>query len=390
MKICSSIDDNRVSARSVLIELSIADYLDLARKIYRRNEFQRQRVKSSKSVYSLLKSDILRGCVFPPIVLAYKKPIGTLESDLENAVRTDTDSFVLLDGLQRTHTLLDIANELNQDDPNLKQFHERPIRCEIYEGINRIGILYRMLTLNTGQTPMSVRHQIEMLYLDYMSAPRDDIFLVREIDAKRARSINHHNFRDIIEGVNSYLERSESPLDRGQILENIATLENLAKESEGHDVFSGFLQAWNKFLRQIEILDIKFSQLPDDSAEKDEDSERAESQKLWARTGVQAFRRAQAISGFGAAIGILRDEEDASFESLRLDQIQVGGETDEFMSILNEYIGRINDRAKKIGNAQRLFFRQFFKYLFWNVSDTKNNMLKSLEEAYKSALRIGI
>jgi hypothetical protein len=386
MRITSILEDKKVSAKSVLIELSIRDYLELAKKIYRKNNFQRRRVRSSKTVYSLLKTDMRQGCVIPPVVLAYTKPAGTLEASLHEAIRNDSDHFVLLDGLQRSLTLMEVESE-TAGQPDVQQaFLDRTMRCEIYEGINKIGILYRMLTLNTGQTPMSVRHQIEIMYQDYLDVPIEGITLLREADARRARQPNCYNFRDVIEGLNSYLERSESPLDRGDILDNISSLESLAKENDRYDVFTDFLTSWNRLIQKITSFDLKHptEQLVDDPDEPT-------SAKVWGTSGVQVFKRAQAISGFGAAIGILRDEDETtSFGTLDIDNIVVGVEDEEFMLEFNELMQTLNSRAKRIGNAQRLFFRQFFKMLFWAESGAYLNMARALNEGFKSAIRIGI
>ncbi|WP_250532729.1 hypothetical protein [Caballeronia sp. AZ10_KS36] len=187
MEIKSILEDKKVSAKSVLIEISIADYLTLAKQIYKKNNLQRKRVRSSKTVYSLLKNDILEGCVIPPVVLAYTKPAGTLEQDLPRALKQDSANFVLLDGLQRSLTLMEIEAETSDRPIIQERFLQTKIRCEIYEGINKLGILYRMLTLNTGQTPMSVRHQVEIMYQDFLDVEVDGITLVRESDARRAR-----------------------------------------------------------------------------------------------------------------------------------------------------------------------------------------------------------
>ena len=369
-----------------MIEVSIGDYLELARKIYQKNSLQRRRVRGSRTVYSLLKSDILDGCVIPPVVLAYTQPAGTLESNLKGAFSGDSDHFVLLDGLQRSLTLMEIEAEISQTPELLSSFLARRMRCEIYEGINKIGILYRMLTLNTGQTPMSVRHQIEIMYQDYLSVPIEGISLVTEAQSRRARQPNCYNFKDVIEGLNSYLERSESPLDRGDILDNIASLENLAKENGNQDVFKNFLSSWNAFIQKVTEFDLAYPSI--DIAEEGDDDE---DEKAWGRTGVQIFKRSQAISGFGAAIGLLRDDDSTvSFESLDIQGISVGASPDDFMNDFNDYMEDINRRSKRIGNAQRLFFRQYFKMLFMDDSDAYLNLNKALKEGYRSALRIGI
>ena len=386
MQIKSILEDKKVSAKSVLIEISIGDYLDLAKKIYKKNNLQRRRVRSSRTVYSLLKADMLYGCVIPPVVLAYTKPAGTLEAGLRSAFVDDSDHFVLLDGLQRSLTLMDIEAELSTQPELHSEFVSRPMRCEVYEGINKIGILYRMLTLNTGQTPMSVRHQIEIMYRDYLDVQIEGVTLVREVDARRARQPNFYNFRDMIEGLNSYLERSESPLDRGDILDNISSLENLAKENDRRDVFRDFLTSWNRLISKVTDLDLRHptDALSDDVAEDSQS-------KIWGTTGIQIFKRAQAVSGFGAAIGMLRDEDGTTtFNSLDIDSITLGSSNDDFMLEFNELMNSLTSRAKRIGNAQRLFFRQYFKMLFWAESGAYLNLSRALNEAYRSATRIGI
>lgn len=56
------------------------------------------------------------------------------------------------------------------------------LRLEVYVNINKFGVLYRMLTLNTGQTPMSVRHQIEMLYSDMLDKEINGVKLITEVE----------------------------------------------------------------------------------------------------------------------------------------------------------------------------------------------------------------
>lgn len=385
MEIKSILVDDKVKARSILIEIKVSDYLALAESLLTSNPFQRKRVRGSKTVYSLLKSDILSGCVIPPIVLAYTKPNGNLELNLRNSFENEREHFSLLDGLQRSYTLMDLKAETT-DPVVLDRFLNRTLRCEVYEGIHRLGILYRMLTLNTGQTAMSLRHQIEIMYVDYLKVPLDGVRLVRDVDDKRALLANEYNFKDIIEGFNSYLERSESPLDRGDILDNISSLENLAKENNNHDLFREYVHAWDSVVRKINSFDIS---MPD--SYRDEDDEEEVRNRLWATTGIQAFKRPQALSGFGAAIGLLRDSSDVdSFAKLPIEQIEVGAEIGDFMPAMNASIENINKRAKRIGNAQRLFFRQFFKMLFWRESGCYLNLSAAQEEAYRSAVKIGI
>jgi len=80
MKVISHLRDGRIGADDFLLEASIEEYLQVARQILQNNEFQRRRVKSSATLYTLLKDDLRKGCVIPPIVLAIRQPDNTPSS----------------------------------------------------------------------------------------------------------------------------------------------------------------------------------------------------------------------------------------------------------------------------------------------------------------------
>jgi len=392
MEIKSVISDRKVEAKSILIEIEIGQYLELGETLVRSNPFQRKRVRGSKTVYSLLKSDILEGCVIPPIVLAYTKHGGDFENAPNSALKNDQEHFSLLDGLQRTYTLLDLRSEISQDPEKLNEFLARRIRCEVYQGINRLGILYRMLTLNTGQTAMSLRHQVEIMYLDFLAVPIEKITLLREVNGGKARSVSAYNFKEMIDGFNAFIERSESPLDRGDILDNISSLEsleNLSKKNRNSDLFREFVKSWDRFILKVNDLDLK---LPDgDHDQPDDDDDAEDSRRIWGTSGLRAFKRPQALSGFGAAIGLLgEDDADLAFDGLDFSELKIGSEPDDFMIAINSSINNLNFRAKRIGNAQRLFFRQFFKMLLWRESGCFMNLARAQDEAFKSSIKIGI
>ncbi len=195
MKVVSDLHDNRINARNLLTELTIGEYLGLARDILHKNEFQRRRVRSASSVYSLLREDLERGCIIPPIVLALTSDLTAAPPEVDAFAEFVTQNkahLVILDGLQRTYTIMDLVDglEAKADGDNLERVLAQKIRAEFYIGLNRLGILYRMLTLNTGQTPMSLRQQIEILYLDYAQVPVQGIELLCETDDRRATQTN--------------------------------------------------------------------------------------------------------------------------------------------------------------------------------------------------------
>ena len=209
MKIVSRLFDGRINAQNYLLEMNAREYLTVAKNILDSNEFQRKRVKSANSVYSLLKKDFLRGCVLPPIVLGLNSKLDVDPSvEIGQVIDSNIDDVVILDGLQRTYSLIELEQELSENAEELEKFYLLPLRVEMYVSINRLGVLYRMLTLNTGQSPMSIRQQIEMLYLDYVKKPFDGIVLLREVDDDAPSAVGEYTFKSVADGFNSYIERN--------------------------------------------------------------------------------------------------------------------------------------------------------------------------------------
>jgi hypothetical protein len=378
----SKIEDKVVNGSSYLVTMTVREYISLARTVIKKNEFQRKRVRSSKTTYSLLRKDLKTGCAIPPIVLAYRNKTLLNIVNGESTCELKEEDFIILDGLQRSFTLIDLCDELQGND--LNDFLERTVRCEVYDGVNRAGILYRMLTLNTGQTTMSLRHQIEMMYLDYLDVEIEGVRLIREVNGTPAKKIGEYNFKEMVEAFNSYIERNELPMDRGDVLDNIAGLENLSIERNDVDLFGEFMKALHSFILRMNQLDIALDEVEDGEEEID---------AVWAHDGVRIFKRPQAMSGFGAALGLLRQEgEFNSFSDIceLSKRIEVGSEKQQFAFAFNEAIADINKEARKIGNAQRLFFRVYFKMLFMRESGGYLNLNKCIPLALNGARRLGI
>jgi len=385
MNVVSKFLDDRINSTNLLVEITIRDYVALASHILDRNEFQRKRVRSSKTVYSLLKRDLKVGCVIPPIVLALNRDIPEgdhTEEVLVRAHKEDPESFVILDGLQRTYTIIDALEELEaeKDEAAIQKFLSRQLRVEIYIGINRLGILYRMLTLNTGQTPMSLRQQIEILYLDYARANVDGIELIRESDGRVAANRNQFNFKDTVEGFNSYIERNELPIGRKDILENVRSLEKLADENAQADLFEDYLRSINACLGRL-------FDLCGDAEVSGEYIEQYGAP--FGKNVQQIFKRPQSLSGYGAAAGRLKDFQIiAGFGDLqdRAEELALEQDPVEFLEKFNAKLDEIKTQSKKIGNSQRMFFQYYYREAFNPESDSYLDLYSSIDTAYQKYL----
>lgn len=134
---------------------------------------------STRKTYETLRADLARGCVLPPIVLSIKdinlppnlrvspfREVKRLEDSELRSLGRDIESsgshtVQIIDGLQRTNAIRQVAEGLFGEER--ETFLRRPIRLEFWLNIPFYALAYRMLLLNAGQKPMSMKHQIEII-----------------------------------------------------------------------------------------------------------------------------------------------------------------------------------------------------------------------------------
>lgn len=123
------------------------------------DRFEEQRKLQRPRFYERLKKDILAGCIMPAITLAFVDEVMSAEVNIKNIsdyVQFNIGDGYVLDGMQRLNTLQAASQEDGFDG-------SRPIFLNIIIAGKYDLLLYRMITLNNGQKPMTVRHQVEML-----------------------------------------------------------------------------------------------------------------------------------------------------------------------------------------------------------------------------------
>ncbi|MET3179547.1 UNVERIFIED_ORG: hypothetical protein ABIC43_002703 [Variovorax guangxiensis] len=186
--------DDRLGSYCVTATCNYEDFLTLTAGAEQNLDIQRSIIKGAKA-YATLRSDLRRGCVLPPVVLAVNI---ALQENIETAYaeqRLDgltqdfshiaSNDVYVIDGLQRTNAIRQTLQELN--DEQRVDFLQRALRVEIWVNIPFGAIAYRMLLLNAGQRPMSVRHQVEVLsskLIDDLS-DIDNLDIFRIGDARR-------------------------------------------------------------------------------------------------------------------------------------------------------------------------------------------------------------
>lgn len=368
------IHDNRIDADSYILEMSMGDYYELIKGRLNDNEYQRKRVRNSGSIYELLKQDLIRGCVIPPIVLAFSEKICN-DVDVLDAVMKEKDRLIILDGLQRSYTIKEIVSD---NDSACQGALKNKIRVELYTGINKLGVLYRMLTLNAGQTQMSVRHQIEIIYSDYKNrCTIPNVRFLTETDGQSPTTLGEYKFRDVVDGFTSYIQRDYLVLDRMDILDNVKNLKSLAKNDKDKNLFDSFISCYHSFVSRI-------NEIVPDTLDNEIQSLNM-SKTPFGTSVIKIFNKSQPLTGFGNAVASLMQAKVISdFEGIKhcVDDINANTVLHGLLTVLSN-LNYISTIAKKIGNDQRLYFYQLFKCLF----DQNAESYGDLDEAASNAKR---
>ena len=179
------------------------------------DRYYAQRKTMDEKFYSKLERDIRTGCIMPPITIAV---IVENLRDVDNFSTIEIIQFLkerkedvyILDGIQRLNTLKRAYIEDIKD-------------CKLYFNLliseKEDRLLYRMITLNNGQKPMSARHQIEVLANNIFSFDELSIQLQTEKDRSKKTIKGSFNKDDIIKAYISFMSESVN-IDNQKIIES--------------------------------------------------------------------------------------------------------------------------------------------------------------------------
>jgi hypothetical protein len=179
-----------------------------------------QRNLQNPSFYSRLRLDLLKGCVMPPITLAIisEKTILPIKvSDAEKYINDHIKEAFILDGIQRISALYKTYEEQEID----KQLDlKRPLFVNLLICKSMDNLLYRMITLNNGQKPMSANHQIEILLGNIYKF--NDLEIVIQTEKEKGKKGKYEHAFDksnIIKGYLAFLSNSTA-IDNKKIIDS--------------------------------------------------------------------------------------------------------------------------------------------------------------------------
>lgn len=374
--------DKRSDCYSVLSELSMKDYLLWYNEFGYKNSLEEQRdvVRSTTAnkIRTRLIDDLTNGAVIPPIVLGLSvdEKCDVSRENIADLIRSHVNEATVIDGIQRTEAIKQ-AVEKNPD------ILESKIRTEFWVSFNPINLIYRMLILNTGQMPWSVKRQLDVVYKPFvkkLEANVEGIKTYTENDAGRRKRAGEYQVNSIIELFMAFTSRKEIVDTKDRLAEDFARLELI--EATASEVDSDL------FMRTIELM-VKF----DKSVSNYEGSGVEDLQQF--KKGLDLFTKLPSQVGFVVAIskkvlglaGSVPKSKVEKYEKLKEISNGLGRLLNNMASMNQDQLGDflafdvLNERYSsfsriRIGEKQREFFKKAYTELIENKFDI------SLREAW--------
>jgi hypothetical protein len=253
IRILGKTTDQRTKTRVVYTQMSIDEYLDLVGEHF--DEFAIQRRRERHRGYERLKRDVMNGALLPTITLAYDpNKVGDLQRLFDKG---DDDGLVarlqkgehvkILDGLQRTFILSDIRNSKHQ----FKQ--DQKLLVEFWLEQDPQNLIYRIIVLNAGQKPMSMRHQLEVLFATFKSQLESEIpelELLLEKESTRRKRAGKYAFDKVVVAYHAFLIKGtevakENVVAQSLIEENILS----GSEDELKSLYKDFTTQLSRYVR---------------------------------------------------------------------------------------------------------------------------------------------
>lgn len=240
--------DLRTNTPVIYAQCSINDYLQVVGDNF--FDFSIQRRKEKFSAYSQMKGDIVNGTLLPTITLAVPidKVSGVIDAYKSGDNQRVRDALLwaaplnILDGLQRTYILRDLLDSGHNFPEN------QTVHLEIRAEPDLRHLIYRIIVLNAGQKPMSMRHQIEILSLSLKDVLENEIprlELVPEVDGGRRTKARKFALDRISSAYHAFIIKSP------EIEKQNLVAQRLSEESVLHQEISQFGEQFVDFINVL-------------------------------------------------------------------------------------------------------------------------------------------
>ena len=259
------IKDESTNTTSILLNLELGEYLKIVDRAYSEQgglEGQRAPLKTqtAKRIRQQMITDFEKGGILPPVVIGVEtekefNPTKLSKEELleflDTAIASGDDLISIIDGMQRTTAMREA--DINAGN----QLLSRPVRVEFWISESTHQHLYRMLVLNTGQVPWSLRRHLEVVF---NSLKKDikryipDCDLVEIDDNSKRQSAGQYNFSSIIEMFLVIGTRTERVETKEKLTAEFLKLDFIESSSK-HELTDIFL----KILKVVYDLDTVMS-----------------------------------------------------------------------------------------------------------------------------------
>lgn len=395
----SSGDDHCIASKYVFFEIGVPDFLRMTAEAYEtqgRMDGQRDVVRTATAarIRTRMAKDIQKGAVLPAIVL------GTTKRPLELQKHRWTDAELvsvltkiapkgisIIDGMQRTTVLREGKDQLKK----------HTVRVELWFAPRTDKLIYRMLILNTGQIPWTIRRQLEVVYrnlIEEIAENKISGFNVYKVDESSRRTrAGEFQAHDVIEMYLAFSLRKPHVDNESALADQFSRLD-LIESVDRSDAMEEFVQALELLVR----LDHSFSRITSDGPKKKSNAKIATASKDL-RFGRQIFDKSSACAAFMAAyaqfvrgrVGMDRSDQNQVAQAKKAKRsVEAVNKTlrsldalalEKFLSLdtLNEVLDKRLGGKLSIGESEREVFTSAFRLLL-----DEGGALQTLEPCWRS------
>lgn len=366
--------DKKSSCLSYMVHIKLSEYLKLIKPVYEDNGGMpgQRSVLTSKSALKIREqmiNDFSAGAILPAVVLGVVDSKININEHMEkseqdgvffgNYLKSMSQKLCIIDGMQRT-TAMQEAQRLNHIDP--------VIRVEIWLSNSINQLIYRMLVLNTGQVPWTVRRQLEVLMSPIVQYLKDEIYdaeILSADDKSRRSKAGVFQADKILEAFLIFGTRSEKVSSKDAVSDEYIRLDFIESSSKNET-----LSLFSEYLKRIVRFDKVLSKVDE-----------APEQRRRFSKGLDLFTSQPVLAGCTAAfaqkilgrpkVDYPKSKQDSNMERIMSDfdmflsrmEAMSPDELQEFCSLdsLNEYIPA--STSSKVGDLERGYFKDAFSVL---------------------------
>lgn len=255
IEIIGKTKDYRTNTNVLYGKIAVKDYIKLVGENFDRFKIQRKR--EVYQAYSRMREDIVKGALLPTITLAINPDVVNEYLPLleeENYEKLEkklllTEDLYILDGLQRTYIIYDLIKEKRE------LIGDQELLIEFWFEDDIKHLIYRLIVLNAGQKPMSMKHQVELLFMTMENNLRKDIpelEIYTDKDTERRNKAKKFPFDRIVTAYYSYLTKSPEAKRENIVVKQMSEKDIL---NMSEDSLSEIYNDFKDYLSEYTILD---------------------------------------------------------------------------------------------------------------------------------------